>query len=276
MCVCVFFFFLSRKRFFVLQEAFGSFALLLMVFPFNSFLGDTWSSWIQHFFSVMIVRALYTAESSCIRVLRNSLTASPLLLLLSSIIIDVQGRLFGKGGKGGKGVGIMPGTIQTILLIEDHHTRFGIACMHQLTTFARRFPRCLVVSYRGDVMTVARARSQQACTTSCSTADSYYPTTAAGVLFYTPLVGCSAFVFVFGQEEKDMWESNNVSNDEFLLRLNAAPLTATQREAGAECPFPHVGRDQGAMHVCREHRFHFHVEYHSVLCTVEWAVINVF
>ncbi|CAN0389475.1 unnamed protein product [Pylaiella littoralis] len=37
-----------------LQEAFGSFALLLMVFPFNSFLGDTWSSWIQHFFSVMI------------------------------------------------------------------------------------------------------------------------------------------------------------------------------------------------------------------------------
>lgn len=38
------------------QEAFGSFALLLMVFPFNSFLGDTWSAWIQHFFSVMIVR----------------------------------------------------------------------------------------------------------------------------------------------------------------------------------------------------------------------------
>ena len=37
------------------QEAFGSFALLLMVFPFNSFLGDTWSAWIQHFFSVMIV-----------------------------------------------------------------------------------------------------------------------------------------------------------------------------------------------------------------------------
>lgn len=38
------------------QEAFGSFALLLMVFPFNSFLGDTWSAWTQHFFSVMIVR----------------------------------------------------------------------------------------------------------------------------------------------------------------------------------------------------------------------------
>lgn len=51
------------------QEAFGSFALLLMVFPFNSFLGDTWSAWIQHFFSVMIVRL-------------SSILTSVLLLLL--------------------------------------------------------------------------------------------------------------------------------------------------------------------------------------------------
>ncbi|CAM9865246.1 unnamed protein product [Ascophyllum nodosum] len=38
-----------------LQEAAGSFALLFMVFPFNSFMGDTWSAWIQHFFAVMIM-----------------------------------------------------------------------------------------------------------------------------------------------------------------------------------------------------------------------------
>ena len=39
----------------VSQEAFGSFLMLALLFPFGSFLGDTWPSWITHFFLVMLV-----------------------------------------------------------------------------------------------------------------------------------------------------------------------------------------------------------------------------
>mmetsp|Transcript_9604 Transcript_9604/g.14447 ORF Transcript_9604/g.14447 Transcript_9604/m.14447 type:complete len:221 (-) Transcript_9604:55-717(-) len=37
-----------------MQEFFGSFLLLVLLFPFGSFLGDTWTGWIAHFFCVML------------------------------------------------------------------------------------------------------------------------------------------------------------------------------------------------------------------------------
>ncbi|KAG5189246.1 aquaporin-like protein [Tribonema minus] len=37
-----------------LQECFASFLMLVLLFPFGSFLGDTWMGWTAHFFCVML------------------------------------------------------------------------------------------------------------------------------------------------------------------------------------------------------------------------------
>ncbi|CAM9301920.1 unnamed protein product [Phaeothamnion confervicola] len=37
------------------QECFGSFLMMVLLFPFGSILGDTWAGWVQHFAAVLFI-----------------------------------------------------------------------------------------------------------------------------------------------------------------------------------------------------------------------------